>query len=79
MNSFSVHIGSAGGTEALNVDRLMAYAANELGLEVSDVTCTEGWNDYRAVLSGREETVTRLLKLVTSAWPAARVKVRQLT
>lgn len=78
MSSFSVHIGVEGGTEALNVDRMMAYAAGELGLEVTDVSCTEGWDDYRAVLSGNGDKVAHLLKLVESAWPLARVQVRKL-
>ncbi|HLR47053.1 MAG TPA: hypothetical protein VK092_07830 [Deinococcales bacterium] len=79
MSSFSVRIAAAGGTEAVNVDRMMAYAASQLGLQVSDVSCTEAWDDYRAVLSGRAETVTHLLKLVESAWPGADVQVRQLS
>ena len=76
MDSFMVHIGSVGGTEVYNVDRMMSYAANELGLEVRDAVCEEGWSAWHAVLSGEQTTVAHLMTLVESAYPAAKIRLK---
>lgn len=78
MDSFVVHIGSVDGTEAWNVDRMMSYAAEQLGLKLSDAQCAEDWRAYRAVLSGEQTTVVHLMNLVGSAYPAAEISLKQV-
>ena len=76
MESFFVHIGSVNGTEVNNVDRMVSYAATQLGLTISNAECAEGWKTYQAVLSGEENTVEHLLNLVVSAYPAAEISLK---
>ena|SRR5690554_1929386 len=70
-----VSIAEAGGTEATNVDRMMSYAARELGLQLSGTSCSEGWSSYSARLSGEAESVRHLITLVESAYPKADIRV----
>lgn len=74
--SYVLSVASAGGTEVCNVDRMVTYAADQLGLELSGAEVAEGWSDYRAVLSGETATLKHLLELVTSAYPAADIRVK---
>lgn len=76
MESFFVQIGSVQGTEVNNVDRMVSYAATQLGLVISDAECADDWKAYKAVLSGEENTVTHLLNLVESAYPAAEISLK---
>ena len=76
MDSYLVHIDSVDGTEVCNVDRMMSYAASQMGLELKDAVCEEGWSAWRAVLSGEQNTVAHLLDLVESAYPAAEIRLQ---
>lgn len=76
MDTFFVQIGSVQGTEVNNVDRMVSYAATQLGLVISDSECAADWRAYKAVLSGKETTVAHLLNLVVSAYPAAEISLK---
>lgn len=76
MDSYLVHIGAVDGTEVFNVDRMMSYAATQLGLVVTGAVCEEDWSAYQAVLSGQHRKVRHLMTLVESAWPGAQIEVR---
>jgi|GEM_PF-5898038 len=79
MKSYLVHIGSVDGTEVNNVDRMMSYAASQLGLTLSEAECAEGWSSYRAVLSGKHNTVRHLLTIVENAYPGADIEVKPVS
>lgn len=76
MDSYLVHIGAVDGTEVCNVDRMMSYAATQLGLVLTGAVCEEDWSAYQAVLSGQHQTVRHLLTLVESAYPGAEIRIR---
>lgn len=76
MASFFVQIDSVEGTEVNNVDRMLSYAANQLGVVISDAQCAEDWKTWQAVLSGEQSTVNHLLNVVVSAYPAAEISLK---
>jgi hypothetical protein len=73
--SYSLSIASVSGTEAQNVDRLISYAAEQLGLLLSETVCAEDWRAYRTNLAGSSDRISHLVQLVEVAYPAADIRV----
>ncbi len=73
--SCSLSIASVHGTEAQNVDRMISYAADQLGLQLSDTYCEEDWRSYRTNLIGSSARISHLMQLVEVAYPAADINM----
>jgi hypothetical protein len=73
--SYALSIASVDGTEAQNVDLMISYAADQLGLQLTDTVCEEDWRAYRTILEGPSAGISHLVQLVEVAYPAAEIRM----
>jgi hypothetical protein len=73
--SYALSIASVDGTEAHNVDLMISYAADQLGLQLTDTVCEEDWRAYRTILEGPSAGISHLVQLVEVAYPAAEIRM----